>query len=129
MTIRVGINGFGRIGRLVLRGISETRRSDYVGVAVNDLGPPETNAHLLRHDTVHGPFPGEVKLSDRTLDVGNGPIKVLSEKDPSKLPWRELGVDIVFECSGKFRKRDQAAKHLDDGAGRVLVSASPKTQI
>lgn len=123
MTIRIGINGFGRIGRLVLRGITETQRSDYTVVAINDLGPPETNAHLLRHDTVHGPFPGKAKVVDGAIDVGRGPIKVLSEKDPDWLPWHDLGVDIAFECSGRFRKREQAAKHLNAGALRVLVSA------
>jgi glyceraldehyde 3-phosphate dehydrogenase len=123
MTIRIGINGFGRIGRLVLRGITETRRNDYTVVAINDLGPPQTNAHLLRHDTVHGLFPGEVKVVDGAIDVGNGPIKILSEKDPGRLPWRDLNVDIAFECSGRFRKREQASKHLDAGARRVLVSA------
>jgi hypothetical protein len=106
MTIRIGINGFGRIGRLVLRGITELHRNDHTVVAINDLGPPETNAHLLRHDTVHGPFPGEAKVVDGTIDVGNGPIKVLSAKDP-----------------GKLHKREQAAKHLNAGARRVLVDA------
>lgn len=123
MTIRIAINGFGRIGRLILRGIAETRRDDYVVSAINDLGPPEANAHLLRHDTVHGPFPGEVALANGTIDIGNGPIRVLREKDPANLPWRELGIDIVFECSVKFRKRDQASRHLEAGACRVLVSA------
>lgn len=123
MTIRIGINGFGRIGRLVLRGLTESHRNDYTVVAINDLGPLQTNAHLLRHDTVHGQFPGEVKVVDGAIDVGNGPIKVLSETDPGQLPWRDLGVDIAFECSGKFRKREQAAKHLNAGARRVLVSA------
>lgn len=123
MTIRIGINGFGRIGRLVLRAIHETGRTDYEVVAINDLGPPETNAHLLRHDTVHGRFPGKVEVDGHTLKVGSRSMAVLSERDPSQLPWRDLGVDIAFECSGKFRKEGQAAKHLDAGAHRVLVSA------
>ena len=93
MTIHIGINGFGRIGRLVLRGIKETGRPEYQVAAINDLGAPETNAHLLRHDTVHGRFSGEVKVVDGAIDIGTGPIKVLSEKEPSKLPWRDLGVE------------------------------------
>jgi glyceraldehyde 3-phosphate dehydrogenase len=123
MTTRIGINGFGRIGRLVLRGIKETGRIDYEVAAINDLGPPETNAHLLRHDTVHGRFPGEVRVFDSAIDIGSGLIKVLSEKEPSRLPWRDLGIDIVFECSGRFRKREQLAQHIEAGARRVLVSA------
>ena len=123
MGIRIGINGFGRIGRLVLRGIVETGRDDYEVVAINDLGPTDTNAHLLRHDSVHGRFPGEVKVAEDTIDVGFGPIDVLSETDPAALSWRDLGADVVFECSGKFRRREQAVKHLEAGARRVLVSA------
>lgn len=123
MTTRIGINGFGRIGRLVLRGIKETGRADYKVVAVNDLGLAKSNARLLRHDSVHGHFPGEVKVTDTEIDVGDGPITVLGEKDPVNLPWQELGIDIAFECSGKFRSRDLAARHLEAGARRVLVSA------
>ena len=123
MTIRIGINGFGRIGRLVLRGIRETGRSDFQLVAVNDLGSAEANAKLLRHDSVHGRFPGEVSTTEGAIDIGDGPIAVLSEKDPGRLPWRDMGIDIAFECSGKFRSRDLAARHLDAGASRVLVSA------
>jgi glyceraldehyde 3-phosphate dehydrogenase len=123
MAVRVAINGFGRIGRNVLRAIVETGRKDIEVVAVNDLGPVETNAHLLRYDSVHGRFPGEVKVKGDTIDVGNGPIKVTAERDPSKLPHKDLGVDIALECTGIFTARDKAAAHLTAGAKRVLVSA------
>ena len=116
MAVRVAINGFGRIGRNTLRAIVESGRTDIEVVAVNDLGPVETNAHLLRYDSVHGRFPAEVKVSGDTIDVGRGPIKVTAEKDPSKLPHRELGVDIVMECTGIFTARDKAAAHLTAGA-------------
>ncbi len=123
MAVRVAINGFGRIGRNILRAIHEARRRDLKVVAVNDLGPVETNAHLLRHDTVHGPFPGTVKALKGAIDIGRGRIKVTAERDPAKLPWRELGIDVAMECTGLFTSRDAAARHLDAGAGRVLVSA------
>lgn len=123
MTIRMGINGFGRIGRLVLRGIIETERAEFEVVAINDLGSAKSNARLLRHDSVHGRFPGEVTATDEEMNVGYGPMKVTSEKDPANLPWKELGVDIAFECSGKFRGRELAARHLEAGARRVLISA------
>ncbi|HYZ26577.1 MAG TPA: type I glyceraldehyde-3-phosphate dehydrogenase [Geminicoccaceae bacterium] len=123
MSVRVAINGFGRIGRLVLRAAAETGRSDLEVVAINDLAPPETNAHLLRYDSVHGRFPGRVQLEGDQLDCGTGPIKVLAERDITRLPWRDLGVEVVLECTGIFTKRDAAAKHLDAGAKRVLVSA------
>jgi glyceraldehyde 3-phosphate dehydrogenase len=123
VTVRMAINGFGRIGRLVLRAAVETGRSDIKVVAINDLAPPETNAHLLRFDSVHGRFPGKVQLEGDQLDCGTGPIKVLAEREVAKLPWRDLEVDVVAECTGIFTKRDAAARHLDAGAQRVLVSA------
>ena len=123
MTIRVAINGFGRIGRNILRAIAESHRQDIKVVAINDLGPVETNAHLLRFDSVHGRFPGEVKVQGNTIDVGTGPIKVTAERDPANLPWAELGVDIAMECTGIFTARDKAAAHLDAGANSVLISA------
>jgi glyceraldehyde 3-phosphate dehydrogenase len=123
MALRVAINGFGRIGRLVLRSIYEHGRRDIEVVAINDLGPVETNAHLLRYDSVHGRFPGMVKVDGDTLDVGSGPIKVTAIRDPAQLPHRDLGVDIALECTGIFATRDKAAAHLAGGAKRVLVSA------
>ena len=121
--VRVAINGFGRIGRLVLRAAYETGREDIEFVAVNDLGPVETNAHLLKYDSVHGPYPGRIETGEDSIDLGKGPIKVTAERDPAKLPWRELGVDVALECTGLFTKRELAAKHLEAGAKRVLVSA------
>jgi glyceraldehyde 3-phosphate dehydrogenase len=123
MTIRVAINGFGRIGRLVLRAAYESRREDLEIVGVNDLGPVETNAHLLRYDSVHGRFPGEVSTGEGWIDLGHGRIRVTAERDPAKLPWHELGVDVALECTGIFTKREAAAKHLEAGAKRVVVSA------
>ncbi|WP_372005759.1 type I glyceraldehyde-3-phosphate dehydrogenase [Tistrella mobilis] len=123
MTIRVAINGFGRIGRGVLRAIVESGRTDIQVVGINDLAPAETNAHLFKYDSVHGRFNGEVKVEGDTIDVGTGPIKVTSERDPAKLPWAELKVDVALECTGIFTKRDAAAKHLEAGARKVLVSA------
>ncbi|MEZ5763817.1 MAG: type I glyceraldehyde-3-phosphate dehydrogenase [Xanthobacteraceae bacterium] len=124
MAIRVAINGFGRIGRNILRGIYESGRKDIEVVAINDLGPVETNAHLLRFDSVHGRFPGEVTVKGDSISLGNGnAIKVTAERDPAKLPWKELGVDIAFECTGIFTSKQQAAAHLTAGAKRVLVSA------
>jgi glyceraldehyde 3-phosphate dehydrogenase len=123
MAVRVAINGFGRIGRNVLRAIIESGRKDIEVVAVNDLGPVETNAHLLRFDSVHGRFPGEVKVSGDTIDVGRGSMKVTAERDPSKLPHGELKVDVVLECTGIFTSKDKASMHLKGGAKRVLVSA------
>ncbi|OAF15916.1 type I glyceraldehyde-3-phosphate dehydrogenase [Bradyrhizobium neotropicale] len=123
MSLRVAINGFGRIGRSVLRAIAESRRNDIEVVAINDLGPVETNAHLLRFDSVHGRFPGEVRVDGDTIDIGGGPIKVTAIKDPAQLPHRALGVDIVLECTGLFTSREKAAAHLQAGAKRVLVSA------
>lgn len=123
MTVRIAINGFVRIGRNVLRAIAESGRDDIEVVAINDLGPVETNAHLLRFDSVHGRFPGEVKVDGDSIDVGAGPIKVTAERNPADLPWGELGVDIAMECTGIFTARDKAAAHLDAGAKRVLISA------
>jgi glyceraldehyde 3-phosphate dehydrogenase len=123
VSVRIAINGFGRIGRNVLRAIVEEGRTDLEVVAINDLAPPATNAHLLRYDSVHGRFPGKVQLEGDTLDCGLGPIKVLAEREVTKLPWREHRVDVVLECTGIFTKRDAAAQHLDAGAKRVLVSA------
>ena len=123
MAVRVAINGFGRIGRNVLRAIIESGRTDIEVVAINDLGPVETNAHLMRFDSVHGRFPGTVTVSGDTIDVGRGPIKVTAVRDPAQLPHKELGVDIALECTGIFTSRDKAAAHLAAGAKRVLVSA------
>jgi glyceraldehyde 3-phosphate dehydrogenase len=123
MTIRVAINGFGRIGRLVLRAILESGRKDIVVVGVNDLGPIETNAHLLRFDSVHGRFPGEVQVDGDLMIVGGHRIRVTAIKDPAQLPHRELAVDIAFECTGIFTSKEKASAHLDAGAKRVLVSA------
>ncbi len=123
MTVKVAINGFGRIGRNVLRAIIESGRRDIEVVAINDLGPVETNAHLLRFDSVHGRFPHEVKVAGDTIDVGFGPIKVTAVRDPSQLPHKDMGVDIALECTGIFTARDKAAAHLAAGAKRVLVSA------
>ncbi|MEO1013884.1 MAG: type I glyceraldehyde-3-phosphate dehydrogenase [Pseudomonadota bacterium] len=126
MTVRVGVNGFGRIGRLTLRSIIEHGRKDIEVAAINDLGPVETNAHLLRFDSIHGRFPGEVKTTADTIDAGAGPMKVFAERDPAKLPWGDLGVDIVFECTGIFADKEKASAHLSGGAKRVLVSAPAK---
>jgi glyceraldehyde 3-phosphate dehydrogenase len=123
MTVRVAINGFGRIGRNVLRAIVESGRTDIEVVAINDLGPVETNAHLMRYDSVHGRFPGTVTVSGDTIDVGRGPIKVTAVRNPVELPWKELNVDIALECTGIFTARDKAAAHLEAGAKRVIVSA------
>ncbi len=123
MTVRVAINGFGRIGRLVLRSIVEHGRRDIEVVAINDLGPVATNAHLLKYDSVHGRFPGTIEHGDDWIDVGLGKIKVTAERDPAKLPHAELNVDIAFECTGIFTTKDKASAHLTAGAKRVLVSA------
>ncbi len=123
MTVRVAINGFGRIGRNVLRAIVEAKRHDIEVVAINDLAPVETNAHLLRFDSVHGRFPGEVKVAGDSIDCGMGPIKVTAIKDPAQLPHKALGVDVALECTGIFTAKDKASAHLTAGAKRVLVSA------
>ena len=123
MTVRVAINGFGRIGRNVLRAIIESGRTDIEVVAINDLGPVETNAHLMRFDSVHGRFPGEVTVKGDTIDVGRGPIQVTAIRNPAELPHKDLGVQIALECTGIFTARDKAAAHITAGARRVLVSA------
>jgi glyceraldehyde 3-phosphate dehydrogenase len=123
MAVRVAINGFGRIGRNVLRAIAESGRKDIEVVGINDLGPVETNAHLLRFDSVHGRFPGTVTVDGDSISLGSGKIKVSAERDPAKLPWKALGVDIALECTGIFTAREKAALHLTAGAKRVLVSA------
>ncbi|WP_395645152.1 type I glyceraldehyde-3-phosphate dehydrogenase [Terricaulis sp.] len=123
MSVKVAINGFGRIGRNVLRAIIESGRTDIEVVAINDLGPVATNAHLLRYDSVHGRFPGEVKSGEDWIDAGRGKIKVTAIKNPAELPHKDLGVDIALECTGIFTARDKAAAHLDAGAKRVIVSA------
>src|ERR1700710_1728304 len=123
MAIRVAINGFGRIGRNLLRAIYEAKRNDIEVVAINDLGLVETNAHLLRFDSVHGRFPGTVTVDGDTLDLGKGKIKVTAVRDPSTLPWRDLGIDIALECTGIFSAKAKASAHLTAGAKRVLVSA------
>jgi glyceraldehyde 3-phosphate dehydrogenase len=124
MTVKVAINGFGRIGRNVLRALEESGRKDIEVVAINDLGPVETNAHLLQFDSVHGRFPKDVKVKGNTIDAGSGPIEVSAIRDPRELPWGD--VDIVMECTGIFTDRDKAAIHLENGASRVLVSAPSK---
>jgi glyceraldehyde 3-phosphate dehydrogenase len=123
MAVRVAINGFGRIGRNILRAIHESKRTDVEVVAINDLGPVETNAHLLRYDSVHGRFPGEVTVEGDSISLGNGKIKVTAVRDPATLPWKELGIDIAMECTGIFSAKAKAAAHLTAGAKRVLVSA------
>ncbi|MGF1609046.1 MAG: type I glyceraldehyde-3-phosphate dehydrogenase [Kiloniellales bacterium] len=123
MAVKVGINGFGRIGRLVLRAALESKRKDIEFVAINDLGSAEANAHLLAFDSVHGRFPGKVEAQKDAIKVDGTKIKVLSERDPAKLPWGKLGVDIVLECTGLFTSKASAAKHLEGGARKVLVSA------
>ena len=123
MSVRVSINGFGRIGRNILRAIIESGRDDIKVVGINDLGPVETNAHLLRYDTVHGRFPVNVKVSGDNIDAGSGPIKVTSIRDPKDLPWKELDVDIAMECTGAFTSTASCIAHLENGSSRVLVSA------
>jgi glyceraldehyde 3-phosphate dehydrogenase len=123
MPARVAINGFGRIGRNVLRAIIEAGRKDIEVVALNDLAPVETNAHLLRFDSIHGRFPGEVVVSGDTIDCGAGPIKVTAIKNPAELPWKALGIDIALECTGLFASKEKAKAHLNGGAKRVLISA------
>ena len=124
MAVKIGINGYGRIGRNVMRALYESgRTSELQIVALNDLGDAETNAHLTRFDTAHGKFPGDVKVEGGDLVVNGDRVKVLAERDPSKLPWGDLGVDVVLECTGLFNNRDAAAKHLAAGARKVLISA------
>ena len=124
MVVRVGINGFGRIGRNILRAIVENKRSDISIVAINDLGPVETNAHLLKYDSIHGKFPHKITVDGETIDVGTGPIKVTAVKNPEDLPWGN--VDIAFECTGIFNEKETASRHLGNGSKKVLVSAPCK---
>jgi glyceraldehyde 3-phosphate dehydrogenase len=121
--VRVAVNGFGRIGRNIVRAIFESGRKDIDVVAINDLGPVETNAHLLRYDSVHGRFPHEVKVEGDMINIGTEKFKVTAVKDPSQLPWKELGIDIALECTGIFTSKDKASAHLAAGAKRVLISA------
>jgi glyceraldehyde 3-phosphate dehydrogenase len=123
MAVRVAINGFGRIGRLVMRAALEVGRTDLEFVAINDLGSPEANAHLLKYDSIHGPFPGKVSATKDSIKVDGAKIRVLAERDPAKLPWGKLDVDVVMECTGLFTKKETAGKHLEAGAKKVLVSA------
>ena len=124
MAVRVGINGFGRIGRNILRAIIENNRSDISVVAINDLGPVKTNAHLLKFDTVHGRFPNKISTTKDTIDVGTGPIRVTAKRNPAELPWNDI--DIALECTGIFNEKEAASKHLKNGSKRVLVSAPCK---
>jgi len=121
MAVKVAINGFGRIGRNVLRGIIESGRTDIEVVAINDLGPVETNAHLLRFDSVHGRFPGTVTTTETTIDAGRGPMEVTAIKNPADLPW--TGIDVVMECTGIFTSKEKCLPHLENGSKRVLISA------
>jgi len=123
MAVCVAINGFGRIGRNILRAIIESGRNDIEVVAINDLGPVETNVHLLRYDSVHGRFPGEIRVAGDMINAGRGPIKVHTVRNPTQLPWKEEGIDIALECTGIFTRREQAVAHLAAGAKRVIVSA------
>lgn len=124
MTTKIAINGFGRIGRNILRAFSENPRNDLEIIAINDLGPVQTNAHLLKYDSVHGRFGAEIKITDNSIDIGHGPIAVTAIRNPSELPWKD--VDIVLECTGFFTERATAAQHLENGAARVIVSAPCK---
>ncbi len=123
MALRVAINGFGRIGRLVLRAAMEAERTDIEFVAINDLGSAEANAHLLKHDSVHGRYPGKVEAMETAIKVDGHETAVLSEREPAKLPWGDLGIDVVMECTGRFNDREAASGHLKAGAKKVLVSA------
>ena len=130
MAIKIAINGYGRIGRNVLRALFEQGRTDEFDiVAINDLGNPETNAHLTRHDTAHGPFPGEVAVDGDHLVVNGDRLRVLAERDPAKLPWGEMGVDVVLECTGIFTSAEKASLHLDGGAKKVVISAPAKGEV
>ena len=124
MTTKIAINGFGRIGRNILRAFSENPRNDLEIIAINDLGPVQTNAHLLKYDSVHGRFGAEIEITDNSIDIGHGPIAVTAIRNPAELPWKDI--DIVLECTGFFTKRATAAQHLENGAARVIVSAPCK---
>ena len=126
MALKVAINGFGRIGRLVYRAILESGTTDVKVVCINDLGPTEANAHLLKYDTVHGILPANVAVHGDTMDAGQGPVRVTAEQDPAKLPWKELDIDVALECTGFFASKEAASAHLEAGAKRVLISAPAK---
>ena len=126
MVTKVAINGFGRIGRLALRAIVESKRKDIEVVAINDLGTSDFNAHLLQYDSVHGQFPYKVKSSKTSINAGLGPIKIFSERNPEDLPWKKLDVDVVLECTGIFTDKAKASLHINAGAKRVLISAPSK---
>ncbi len=129
MAIKVGINGYGRIGRNILRALYESRRTQEIQVlAINDLGDVATNAHLTRYDSVHGRFPGEITVTDQSMVVDGDPIRILAERDPAKLPWARLGVDVVLECTGLFTSKAKAGAHLKAGARKVIISA-PGTEV
>lgn len=124
MTVKIAINGYGRIGRNILRALYESDRTDEMQIlAINDLGDAETNAHLTRYDSAHGPFPIDVEVDSDALIVGGDRIRVLAERDPTQLPWRELGIDVVLECTGLFASKEKASAHLEAGARKVLISA------
>ncbi|HEY6335655.1 MAG TPA: type I glyceraldehyde-3-phosphate dehydrogenase [Alphaproteobacteria bacterium] len=123
MAVRVAINGFGRIGRHVLRAAFEAGRKDIKFVAINDLGSIDMNARMLKHDSVHGPFPGKIKVTETGIDLGQGVIQVIAERDPTNLPWKELDIDVVLECTGIFTSKEAAGKHIEAGARKVLISA------
>jgi glyceraldehyde 3-phosphate dehydrogenase len=123
MAVRVAINGFGRIGRLALRAAYEANRKDLEFVAINDLGSVELNALLLQHDSSHGPFPGKVRVTKTGINLGRGNIKVIAERDPAKLPWGKMNIDVVLECTGIFTSKEAAGQHLAGGAKKVLISA------
>ena len=124
MTTKIAINGFGRIGRNILRAFSENPRNDLEIIAINDLGPVQTNAHLLKYDSVHGRLGAEIEITDNSIDIGHGPIAVTAIRNPAELPWKD--VEIVLECTGFFTERATAAQHLENGAARVIVSAPCK---
>ena len=129
MAIKVGINGYGRIGRNVLRALHESRRTHEVQIlAINDLGDVATNAHLTRYDSVHGRFPGEIAITADSMVVNGDPIRILAERDPAKLPWARLGIDVVLECTGLFTSKAKAGAHLQAGAKKVIISA-PGTEV
>ncbi|MCE3232369.1 MAG: glyceraldehyde-3-phosphate dehydrogenase [Rickettsiaceae bacterium] len=123
MTTRIAINGLGRIGRCVLRAAAEYNRKDIEIVAVNGPAPIETHVHLLKYDSVHGAFPAVKAVGENAIDMGHGPIKLIQERDPAKLPWKDLGIDIVLECTGAFNKKSDAEKHIHAGAKKVVISA------
>jgi glyceraldehyde 3-phosphate dehydrogenase len=130
MAINIAINGFGRIGRMVTRALYESERADELRiVAINDLGDASTNALLLKHDTAHGTFPTEVRVDGDNIIIGNDEVRVFKERDPSKLPWGELDVDIVLECTGLFRTRETAQMHINAGAKKVLLAAPARDSI